>query len=80
MTLTVPVSFALGLSSDVPLTIISLSPTVASSSILTVKLTEVDSPLVNSTSSIIEPHDAFSPSNDNEIVSSPLPLFLTVIE
>ena len=73
-------SFALGLSSDVPLTIISLSPTVASSSILTVKLTEVDSPLVSSTSSIIEPQDALSPSNVSETVSSPLPLFLTVIE
>ena len=73
-------SFALGLSSDVPLTMISLSPTVASSSILTVKLTVVDSPLVSSTSSIIEPQDALSPSNVSETVSSPLPLFLTVIE
>ena len=57
----------------------SLSPTVASSSIFTVKLTVFVSPLVNSTSSTIEAQDAFSPSSDSETVSSPLPLFLMVI-
>ena len=58
---------------------ISLSPTVASSSIFTVKLTVFVSPRVNSTSSTIEAQDDLSPSRDKDIVSSPLPLFLIVI-
>ena len=78
-TLTVPVSYADGLSSEVPFTMMSLSPTVASSSMFTVKLTVLLSPLVNSTSSTIDAQDAFSPSSDKETVSSPLPLFLIVI-
>ena len=78
-TLTVPVSYANGLSSEVPFTTISLSPTVASSSMFTVKLTVFVSPLVNSTSSTIEAQDALSPSKAKDTVSSPLPLFLIVI-
>ena len=57
----------------------SLSPTVASSSMFTVKLTVLLSPLVNSTSSTIDAQEAFSPSSDKDTVSSPLPLFLIVI-